>query len=277
MRRLRVKNDFIFQKIFGQNENKEILISFLNAVLELQEEKKLDDIEIIENTRLERDSADDKLGILDIRARTIKGEHINIEVQLVNQYNMDKRTLFYWSKIFSEQLKEGQPFNDLKKTITINILDFNYIGIDTYHTVFHLWEDYHKDYKLSDVMEIRFLELPKFRKAKPDLSKPLDRWLVFIEDSPVEVLEMAMKAEPAIAKAEEILEYLGSLDEVKRYYEAREMAIHDEITRVTGAKEEGRVEGRIEVAKKLLAKGIDVKEIIELTGLYEEDIKKLQN
>jgi predicted transposase/invertase (TIGR01784 family) len=61
----------------------------------------------------------DKLGILDIRAKTAKGEQLNIEVQLVNQYNMDKRTLFYWSKIYSEQLREGQPFNDLKKTITI--------------------------------------------------------------------------------------------------------------------------------------------------------------
>jgi predicted transposase/invertase (TIGR01784 family) len=281
LRRLKVKNDFIFQKIFGQTENKEILISFLNAVLELEEEKKLDDIEIIENTKLKKDSIDDKLGILDIRAKTVRGEQINIEVQLVNQYNMDKRTLFYWSKIFSDQLKEGQPFNDLKKTITINILDFNYIGIDTYHTVFHLWEDRDKEYKLTDVMEIRFLELPKFRKAKPDLSKPLDRWLVFIEDSPEEVLEMVMKVEPAIAKAEEILEYLGSLDEIKRYYESREMAVHDEITRATGAREEGEKAGMLaekkEIAKKLITMGMNMMQIIELTGLSEEEIKGLQN
>lgn len=277
MKRLKVKNDFIFQKIFGQSENKEILISFLNAVLELEDDKKLDDIEIIENTKLKRESIDDKLGILDIRAKTIRGEQINIEVQLVNQYNMDKRTLFYWSKIFTEQLKEGQPFNELKKTITINILDFNYIGIDTYHTVFHLWEDSFKDYKLTDVLEIRFLELPKFRKAKPDLSKPLDRWLVFIEDSPEEVLEMVMKVEPTIAKAEEILEYLGSLDEIKRYYEAREMAVHDEITRITGAKEEGRTEEKVEIAKKLIAMGMEAVQIIEVTGLSEEEVKRLQN
>lgn len=281
MARLKVKNDFIFQKIFGQAENKEILISFLNAVLELEGEKNLDDIEIVENTKLKKDSIDDKLGILDIRAKTAKGEQLNIEVQLVNQYNMDRRTLFYWSKIYSEQLKEGQPFNDLKKTITINILDFNYIGIDTYHTVFHLWEDSKKDYKLTDVMEIRFLELPKFRKAKPDLSRPLDRWLVFIEDSPEEVLEMVLKAEPAIAKAEELLEYLGSLDEIKRYYEAREMAIHDEITRVTGAKEEGRTEGRLEgkleITKKLIGMKMEMKQIIELTGLSEEEVRRLQN
>lgn len=130
-------------------------------------------------------------------------------------------------------------------------------------------------------MEIRFLELPKFRKAKPDLSRPLDRWLVFIEDSPEEVLEMAIKAEPAIAKAEEILEYLGSLDEIKRYYEAREMAIHDEITRITGAREEGRAEGlakgKLEVARRLIKMKMETEQIIAVTGLTEEEIKGLQN
>lgn len=283
MKRLKVKNDFIFQRIFGQSENKEILISFLNAVLELQDDKILTDIEILENTKLKKNGIEDKLGILDIRAKTMLDEQINIEVQLINQHNMDKRTLFYWPKIFTEQLKEGQPFNELKKTITINIVDFNYIGVDSYNTVFHLWEDSYKDYKLTDVLEIRFIELPKFRKQKPDFSKPLDRWLVFIEDSPEEVLEMAIKAEPAIAKAAEILEYLGSLEEVRRYYEAREMAIHDEITRITEAKEEGREEGiregeerkEIEFVKNLATMGFETKQIMKATGLPESRIVQI--
>jgi predicted transposase/invertase (TIGR01784 family) len=286
--RLKVKNDFIFQKIFGQNEHKEILISFLNAVLALEAEQKLTDIEIMENTRLKKDNIDDKLGILDIRARVATGEQINIEIQLVNQYNMDQRTLFYWSKLFSEQLKEGQPFQSLKKTITINILDFNFIGIDHYHSVFHLREACHPEYKLTDILEIHFLELPKFRKAKPDLGKPLDRWLVFIEDSPKEVREMAMNNDPAIAKAEELLETLGSLDEVKRYYEAREMAIHDEVTRITGARAEGLAEGRtegeaegiikgkLETARNLLSMGMSIQNIAAATGLSIEQIEELE-
>ena len=288
MDRLKVKNDFIFQKIFGQNEHKEILISFLNAVLALAGEKRLMDIEIIENTRLKKDHIDDKLGVLDIRAKAITGEQFNIEVQLINQYNMDQRTLFYWSKLFSEQLKEGQPFQSLKKTITINILDFSYIKVEHYHSVFHLWEDFHKECKLTDILEIHFLELPKFRKARPDLSKPLDRWLIFIEDSPKEVREMAIDKDPAIAKAEELLERLGSLDEVKRYYEAREMAIHDEVTRITGAKAEGRAEGlaegevegilkgKIETAQNLLSMGMIIQDIAAATGLAMEQIEQLK-
>jgi predicted transposase/invertase (TIGR01784 family) len=250
MKRLKVKNDFIFRKLFGEVKNKDILLSFLNAVLELADSDKLNDIEIIDGTELKKDSLEDKLGILDIRAKTVRGEQINIEVQLVNQYNMDKRTLFYWSKMFTEQLKEGQPYNALNKTIAINILDFNFIELEKFNTVFHLWEDTNKDCKLTDVLEIRFLELPKFRKKKPDLNKPLERWMIFIEDSPEEVLEMAKKAEPAIARAEEILKQLGSFDEIRRYYEAREIAIHDEITRITGA----RAEGKADLVVKLLLK-----------------------
>jgi len=254
MKRLKVKNDFIFQKLFGEVKNKDILISFLNAVLELGESEKLSDIEVIDGTELKRDSLNDKLGILDIRARTVRGEQINIEVQLVNQYNMDKRTLFYWSKLFTEQLKEGQPYDELQKTIAINILDFNFIKVEKFSSIFHLWEDTNKDCKLTDVLEIRFLELPKFRKKQPDLSKPLERWMIFIEDSPEEVLEMAKKAEPAIARAEEILTKLGSFDEIRRYYEVREMAIHDEITRITGARAEGKLEGKTDLLIKQLSR-----------------------
>lgn len=83
---------------------------------------------------------------------------------------------------------------------------------------------------------------------------------------------MAIKAEPIIAKAEEILEYLGSLDEVKRYYEAREKEIHDEATRITGAKREGL----FEVAKRMLDKGVPIEQITEYTGLSANDVEKLK-
>lgn len=275
MARLKVKNDFIFQRIFGRPENKEILISFLNAILELDDSQKLGDIEILDSTKLEKDRIDDKLGIVDVLARTLNGEQINIEIQLVNQYNMDKRTLFYWSKIYSRQLSESQPFKELKKTITVNILDFNYIGLEKYHNVFHLWEDSEKDYMLTDVMEIHFIELTKFKKVQPDYQKPLDRWLLFIEDSPKEVIDMVMKKEPAIEKAEKVLEYLGTNEEIIRYYDLREKQIHDEITRITGAKEEGKIEGKIEIVKKMHSSGMDIEAISNFTEISIIELKEI--
>jgi predicted transposase/invertase (TIGR01784 family) len=286
--RLKVKNDFIFQKIFGQNEHKEILLSLLNSILHLQAERKLTDIEIIENTKLQKEYPDDRLGILDIRAKLLTGEQINIEIQLANKYDMDRRTLFYWSKLFYGQLKAGQSFEWLKKTITINIIDFDYINLEAYHTVFQLRENAQKDYRLSDLLEIHFIELSKFRKVKPDLNQSLDRWLLFIEDSPEEVRQMLSNTDPEIAKAEAILEHLGSLDEVRRYYEAREMAIHDEITRMNGARKEGREEGReegrlegeeegrVKTAKNLLLMGLDVETVAKGTELPVAKIVEIQ-
>ena len=103
---------------------------------------------------------------------------------------------------------------------------------------------------------------------------------------------MAINNDPAIAKAEELLEHLGSLDEVKRYYEAREMAIHDEATRITGAKAEGHAEGRAEglvegeaggilkgkldAARKMLFKQMPEELITEITGVSLEELKKLK-
>jgi predicted transposase/invertase (TIGR01784 family) len=278
--RLRVKNDYIFQQIFGRNENKAVSIDFLNAVLNLQADRQLTDLEIFENTRLQKEYPDDKLGILDIKARTNTGELINIEIQLINRYNMDQRTLFYWAKLFAGQLKEGQRYQNLKKTITINILDFNFIQIEAYHTVFHICEDHHKQYQLTEMLEIHFVELPKFRKSEGNPRDHLEGWLFFIEESPKEMLEMAIQANPAIRSAEELLHRLGSLDEVRRYYEAREKAIHDEISQITGAREEGKIEGKIEekleTASKMLAKGLPEDLIIEMTGLTSKEIAKLK-
>ena len=273
-KRLKAKNDFIFQRIFGRQENKDILLSLLNAILNLKGDDRLDDIEIVENTKLEKDRIEDKQGILDVRAKTVSGVQINIEIQLINQYNMDKRTLFYWSKLFAEQLNAGQGFSELKKTITINILDFDYIELEKYHSVFHLREDDDKDYMLTDVLEIHFVELAKFRKLKqkPDIKNPLERWILFLENSPEEVLEVIKSHDPAIEKAEKVLEWLNSDEETRRLYELREKAIHDEITRINGAKEEGKKE----VAKKMLLNNMDVDLITSLTGLTIADITKIK-
>lgn len=84
---------------------------------------------------------EDKTAILDVRAKTEDGTQINIEVQLTNQRNMEKRTLFYWRILFNEGINKGEDYRDLSKVITINILDFIYLELNKFHSKFHLWED----------------------------------------------------------------------------------------------------------------------------------------
>ena len=115
------KVDFVFKNIFGSEKHPEILISFLNAILK-------SDIPIvhveIKGTDIAKNFVEDKYSRLDIKAITSNSEVINIEIQLKNEHNMIKRSLYYLSKMYEEQLSEGDDYKSLKRTVCINILNF---------------------------------------------------------------------------------------------------------------------------------------------------------
>lgn len=183
MERLRPLNDFIFKKLFGEPESKENLRAFLNAIL-YNNIGNIKDIEIIKDKELTTDEITNKTGIIDVLAQIDDGTHINIEVQLTDQKNMDRRTLFYWSRIYNRGIIKGEDYSNLNKVITINILDFNFIDLDKFHTEFTLRESEYTDYKLTDVLEIHFIEMPKFKNLNnKDLENDkLQRWLMFLRN-----------------------------------------------------------------------------------------------
>ena len=279
------KNDFAFQYVFGRQENKDILISFLNAVLKLPPDEKLTDITILE-TKLDKELLHEKSARLDIRAVTAAKEQINIEIQLANQYNMEKRTLFYWSRMYTGQLQSGHDYRELRKTITINILNFNYINTERYHNIFHITED-HTGVRLTDVLEIHFLELTKLEKeySPAQLDDPLVNWLLFLRGVQDEqVKEVLVMKEPAIEKALTALDLINQDREARRLYEIREKARHDEVSMLSGAREEGmakgraegKAEGRAEVVRAMLDRGIDVKDIADMTGLTVDEVHRIK-
>lgn len=137
MDRLNPLNVYAFKRIM----DKENLIPFLNAVLNPDDQKKLVSLELFDNnTELIKEMIFDKTGRLDVRAKTADGMQIDIEVQINNHKNMDKRTLFYWGKLFLEGIKQGEDYLKLVKVITVNILDFNFLPIPKFHSTYHLWE-----------------------------------------------------------------------------------------------------------------------------------------
>jgi len=147
---------------------KDNLIAFLNAALDPDDQKKLVSLELLDNNpELTKEMIFDKTGRLDIRAKTADGMQIDIEVQINNQKNIDKRTLFYWGKLFLEGIKQGEDYIKLAKVITINILDFDYLDIPKFHSQYHLWEDGEENYLLTDLIEVHFIELPKFKRFHP--------------------------------------------------------------------------------------------------------------
>ncbi|KAI3349115.1 Rpn family recombination-promoting nuclease/putative transposase [Clostridium botulinum] len=276
MRKVKPLNDFIFKKVFGEKGNEDILISFINAVLKRTKKEPIVEIEIIDNKQLNKALILDKTGIIDVRAKTSKGENIDIEVQLTDQGNMDKRTLFYWGKMYLENIKQGQDYTSLEKVITINILDFNFLGTESYQSSFHLWEDIEKDYMLTDVVEIHFLELPKFRnkKDKDYMENDIERWLMFLEkDIPETTLKELMSLDTAIEKAEQKIEYLSSDEESMRIYYERERSLHERANMISSAEERKAIENAINFLKL----GIDIETVAKGTGLPIEKIRELNS
>lgn len=268
MERLNPLNDFMFKKIFGEEKDKEILIGFLNAILKAD----ISDL-TIENDKLSRETKDEKLGILDIKAKTNSGEKINIEVQTINKYNMVPRTLFYWSKLYIEDFKPKSDYDTLQKTVTINILNYEMQKLrnQSFHTIFQLQEKESK-LVLTDLLEIHFIEVPKFfKKSSYDVNNPLHRWLLFLnKDVPDSLLKEVTQMDSLLQKAEEKFERLSSDPDTRKEYEARAKALSDEISRLNGAEREGI----LKVAKSLLDSGMPLAEVANHTPYSAEELER---
>ncbi|QJD88421.1 Rpn family recombination-promoting nuclease/putative transposase [Cohnella herbarum] len=303
--RLKPKNDFLFKRLFGETESKNLLISLLNAILHPADDKKIIDVTVIDNKELVKEVIDGKSGRLDVRCETEDNEQIDLEVQIERDHAMDKRTLFYLSKLFVGSIKEGHDYDLLKKTITINILDFNYLPLDHFHNTFHLYDDGNKEFMLTDIFEIHFLECLKFRAMQHDLNNPLHRWLLFLDEKVTEQqLEELMTMDSTIKTAEERLQRLSCDEETLRLYEAREEAFIEYNSGMSAArraglregieigekngekkgiqkgiqqgKQDGKAEGKQEVARNMLALGLDIEAIVKCTGLTIDELDKLK-
>ncbi|MGX1195958.1 Rpn family recombination-promoting nuclease/putative transposase [Metabacillus sp. SLBN-84] len=278
MKRLKPLNDFVFKKLFGENKDKDILIGFLNAVLDAE----VDDLYIVEE-KLNKDKIDDKQGILDIKAICHTGEKINIEVQLVNEHNMIERTLFYWSKLYAEDFKAAEKYSDLNRTITINILGFNLLHeIESFHSI-HKISDTNTGKTLTDLLELHFIEMPKFSSITPNVHNSLHRWLLFLREDKNEQqnLEEVFILDQLVAKAEDKLRRLSADEETIRMYQLREKYLSDQKTQIDGARNAGRDEGKsekaAEIAKNLLkVPGMSVQDVSNYTGLSFDEVKELE-
>jgi len=297
--RLNPLNDYLFLKVMGEKGSETQLLGFLNAVLGRTENNKFLSVEIIENKTLSAESIRAKTCILDVRAMLQDGTRVNIEVQLRNFNDFDRRSLFYWGKEYTKSIKSGQDYIYLPTVININIIDFEFLETNNFHTVFHIREDSESNIVLTETLEIHFINMVKWRKCgKIDIiNEPLHRWLTWLDmNSPPELVEEVIKMDSAITAANERQVYFTNDDEEIRAYEMREMALMDERARIRYAtdeglkqgiekgreqgreqgREEGKEEERVEIARKALVKGLSIEFIQELTGLTASEIEKLQ-
>ena len=272
------KVDFVFKKIFGSEENKSVLISFLNATLKPKKEIVSVDLK---NTDIEKEYLKDKFSKLDVKATTSNKEIINIEIQLCDQYNMIQRTLYYWSKMYEEQMEQSDNYRKLSRTVCINILNYNYLDNDRLHNIYRL-KEIETNEELTDICEIHFIEIPKLRHLDlKDEADMLEVWVEFLRDPESEVIRNVEMTNNDIKKAKDKLYKLSQSKEDRELYFLREKSIRDEISALSKAKEEGIQTGaknkELEIAKNAIKNNLDDNTIKAITGLSLEEIKQIRN
>lgn len=278
-------NDYVFARIFGRVGNEKITKSLISSVIK----DEVESISLNETPILERDLIDDKMGILDIKAKVNKEITIDIEMQVVRQNNIEERLMFYWSRAYTNEIKKGQDYNKLKRTIVILFADFKLnrlIEIPKYHTRWHIYEDEYKDVILTNDFEINIIEIPKVIEQAQNQEKGTSEnkllvWLHFIQN-PDEVKEMEEIEEIKLAKEE--LEKIRQDKTAKRIAELREKYIMEVKSSESYGYDKGIEEGekagakkeKIEIAKKLLNSGMSIEKIQEIVELTEQEITNLK-
>ena len=254
--------DFAFKQLFGTNGSEDILIAFLNAMLQESLESPIASLQL-EDPHLHREHANDKLSILDISATLDTETKVNVEIQLNNNHDMMKRSLYYWGKLYTSQLQKGMPYSALRKTITINLLNFiMFLDHKEFHTKGTLWNTQHQKL-LSDDIEIHIVEIPKLteqwheEKVNP-WKDPFARWLLLLSANEDEHLtklleDIAMNRDPILQKAINKWERMSQDSSFRQAYDAREKVLMDEAAKFAHAETEGMKRGM----EKGLEKGIE--------------------
>lgn len=217
----------------------------------------------LEDPHLHREHANDKLSILDISATLGTGTKVNVEIQLNNNHDMMKRSLYYWGKLYTSQLQKGMPYSALRKTITINLLNFiMFLDHKEFHTKGTLWNTQQQKL-LSDDIEIHIIEIPKLteqwheEKVNP-WKDPFARWLLLLSANEDEHLtklleDIAMNQDPILQKAIHKWERMSQDSSFRQAYDAREKVLMDEAAKFAHAETEGMKRGM----EKGLEKGIE--------------------
>ena len=172
------KIDVVFKMLFGEQKNENITKRLIEDIIE----EKVDTIELEQTPFLYGMQAGDKVGIIDIKAKINDKNPIDIEMQVLDKHNIEKRILFYWSKLYLNQIKVGEKYSKLERCISIVFLDYE---IDKFkdlpiHTKWQIKNDKNGKILLTEELEIHIIEMPKI-KNRQDVGK-IKKWILFLEN-----------------------------------------------------------------------------------------------
>jgi predicted transposase/invertase (TIGR01784 family) len=287
------KTDFAFKKIFGSPQSKDILISFLDAML-YDGTGSILDLTILDPYQAPRIQGI-KESFLDVKAVLASGQTVIIEMQVLNVLGFDKRVLYNAAKAFSIQLEVGDDYTRLNPVIALTITDFemfpNSPKVISHYRLMERTEltDY------SDDIELVFAELPKFTKSLPELDSLIDKWLFFLRSaSQLQSVPPSLDGIPALHQAFEVAQQSRLSPEELEILEKRQMFLHDNRNAILYAEQKGIKKGMEKGMEKGIEKGLedgkrlkaleiarqlldvlDVETIAQKTGLAIAEIEQL--
>ncbi|TAH03794.1 MAG: Rpn family recombination-promoting nuclease/putative transposase [Sphingobacteriales bacterium] len=280
-----IKNDVAFRKIFGNENRKEVLISFLNAVLLLQENHKIVNVDILTPYQLP-DLKGGKVTIVDVKAKDqndktyivetaflavredlIKTINNTEQMQVADVDGFDKRVLYYASKSYSAQIERGDEYEKLNPTYFIGILDFEATQNPSFISRHKIIDVETNQNYIKDI-EFNFIELPKFNKKESELESVIDQWVYFIKNAEnLEVIPESLKDKGLKFAYEDADKHNWTKAELEAYDYVL-MREQDDRGRLTKVQKD--------IARKLIKRGRQNSEIAEDTGLTIEQIEKLK-
>ena len=286
---LDVKTDYAFKKVFGTVENKDILIKFLNTIIEFENKKKIIDLTIIDpyNIPMLKGMKDT---FVDVKAKLDNDSLVIIEMQVLNNEGFEKRVLYNAAKNYSIQLNKAEDYHLINPVIALNIVDFTmFDDTDKIITYFKLLEK-EKFIKYTDDIELIFIELPKFKKELNQLEDIKEQWLYFLKNAdsltmiPKEFDSSIQKALNTVNEAGMSKEELEIQHKRKEFISVQRLAIlkadKDGFKKgleqgIEKGLEQGAKQEKINIAKKLFDANVDIETIKLTTGLSEEDLKNI--
>lgn len=272
--------DFGFKRIFGTDPNKELLINFLNSLFDGEEVIK--DVKYL-NSENVGDVYTERKAIFDVYCENENGEKFIVEMQNAYQTYFKDRSLFYSTFPIREQAPKGSDWNFcLKKVYVVALLNYKmsneaFDSSDTIHTIALMDTKTNKVFNTK--LMFKYVEVGRFDKTDEELTSLSDKWMYVLKNL------SRLDNRPA-ALREKIFSKLFAAASVAHFtptelreYEDSLKAYRDIKNSLDTAKEEGREEGReqrnIEIAKKMLAAGMHIDIIINMTDLSKDEIEKL--
>lgn len=272
-----VKNDIAFRKIFGNENKKEVLISFLNAILDFQEKYKITDVTILTPYQLPK-FRDGKATIIDVKAKDQSGREFIVEMQVADALGFSKRVLYYTSQGYVSQIDRGEFYDRLNPTIFVGILDFE-ISQNPKYISRHRILDVETGERIMEDMEFNFIELPKFNVQRKDLKTLVEKWVFFIKEAEnLEVIPEGMD-DPGLKAAYEEANIQTWLPEELEAYDYAGLRETEDRLRLEKAKADARKEARKEeqrkMARQMKQDNFDREVIKKYTELSDEEIDEI--